>query len=144
MPRGTKTAPGGAYKFPGFGSRLGEGKGDGKPRCSNTPQDPRGVGGLAWDCPYIGNLQKVCKANLGPIRTLFRDRSFLGGTLLHLKFYKPVMLSWTLSGHKQASCRRYKHVKHRFWNLLKTSTILDDPEPSRSRKWWVIPKIRFL
>ena len=36
---------GGAYKFPGFGSRLGEGKGEGKPRCSNTPQDPRGVGG---------------------------------------------------------------------------------------------------
>merc|ERR1712110_1084065 len=31
---------GGAYKFPGFGSRLGEGKGEGKPRCSNTPQDP--------------------------------------------------------------------------------------------------------
>ena len=32
---------GGVYKFPGFGSRLGEGKGEGKPRCSNTPQDPR-------------------------------------------------------------------------------------------------------
>ena len=37
---------GGAYKFLGFGSRLGEGKGEGKPRCSNTPQDPRGVGGV--------------------------------------------------------------------------------------------------
>merc|ERR1711953_1156091 len=32
---------GGAYKFPGFGSRLGEGKGEGKQRCSNTHQDPR-------------------------------------------------------------------------------------------------------
>merc|ERR1711953_376939 len=31
---------GGAYKFPGFGSRLGEGKGEGKQRCSNTLQDP--------------------------------------------------------------------------------------------------------
>ena len=38
-------SPRGAYKFPGFGSRLGEGKGEGKPRCSNTPQDPGGVGG---------------------------------------------------------------------------------------------------
>ena len=35
-----------AYKFLGFGSRLGEGKGEGKPRCSNTPQDPGGVGGF--------------------------------------------------------------------------------------------------
>ena len=39
---------GGAYKFPGFGSRLGEGKGEGKPRCSNTPQDPGGVGGFLF------------------------------------------------------------------------------------------------
>ena len=44
---------GGAYKFPGFGSRLGEGKGEGKPRCSNTPQDPGGVGGFvrSWSFP---------------------------------------------------------------------------------------------
>ena len=37
----------GSYKFSGFGSCLGEGKGEGKPRCSNTPQDPGGVGGFS-------------------------------------------------------------------------------------------------
>ena len=38
------TGGGVAYKFLGFGSRLGEGKGEGKQRCSNTPQDsPRGL-----------------------------------------------------------------------------------------------------
>ena len=46
LPPGPPPRGGGAYKFPGFGSRLGEGKGEGKQRCSNTPQDPRGVGGF--------------------------------------------------------------------------------------------------
>ena len=44
---------GAAYKFLGFGSRLGEGKGEGKRRCSNTPQDPqRG----RWSCHYPPSL----------------------------------------------------------------------------------------
>ena len=45
-PRSPPPSGGGAYKFPGFGSRVAEGKGEGKQRCSNTPQDPGGVGGL--------------------------------------------------------------------------------------------------
>merc|ERR1712110_1289624 len=42
LPSASPPSPGGggAYKFPGFGSRLGEGKGEGKQRCSNTPRDP--------------------------------------------------------------------------------------------------------
>ena len=49
MPRGPKTAPGRGRTlsppppFPPPGP--GEGKGEGKPRCSNTPEDPGGVGG---------------------------------------------------------------------------------------------------
>ena len=45
-PRSPPPSGGGADKFPGFGSRVAEGKGEGKQRCSNTPQDPGGVGGL--------------------------------------------------------------------------------------------------
>ena len=40
-PRSPLPGGGGAYKFLGFGSRLGEGKGERKQRCSNTSQDPR-------------------------------------------------------------------------------------------------------
>ena len=40
-------------------------------------------------------------------------------------------LSRTLSRHKQASCKRYRHVNHRFWNLLKESVILNAPELSK-------------
>ena len=47
-----------AYKFLGFGSRLGEGKGEGKPRCSNTPQDPGGVGGFDFDFPKLGFMME--------------------------------------------------------------------------------------
>ena len=41
------------HSFSGFRIALGEGKGGGKQRCSNTPRDPRGVGGSNITLDYI-------------------------------------------------------------------------------------------
>ena len=47
---------GGEYKFLGFGSRLGEGKGDGKQRCYTRLKIPRGVGGFPARRPQFSPL----------------------------------------------------------------------------------------
>ena len=49
---------GGAYKFPGFGSRLAEGKGEGRQRCYNMPLDTqmgRRISVMASDLIWIAD-----------------------------------------------------------------------------------------
>ena len=70
---------GGAYKFPGFGSRLGGGKGEGKPRCSNTPQDPGGVGG------YLrSRVSPIIKKVMRNVPSLFGESCLATACIPHI------------------------------------------------------------